>query len=168
MEKIPIPKSQKAFEYRIIVFTASYIVLGLFVTVMIFNLSRALNFNEFMDLLVAGIFLIGIYLLFISTLWYQWQGAKYYLSPHALIIKQRTKGLLPSYSEQIYTLNNIVSAKISKSGYANKHNFGDITLFLNPGNQQVVLSDINAPENLSGKLSSSIGVTTMQQQTINK
>jgi hypothetical protein len=165
MDKTPIPKSQKAFEYKFKVFTIAYGALGLFVTIMIFNLSRSLNIDEFIDLLLATIVLLGLYLIFATSFWYQWQGTKYYITPHALIVKNRTKGLFPSYSEQIYTLNNISSANITKSGYAERNNYGDITLTLQPGNQQVILSDIDNPQTLSSNLSKSIGITTMREKS---
>lgn len=159
-----IQRSSKAFEYRLKMFSLTYIVLGLFVVIMIFNLSRFINANEILDVIVSGILFCIVYLVFASVLWYQWQGIKYFLTPHSLIVKQRTKGLFSNYVEEIYTLKSIRSARITQSGYAVKNHYGDITLFLSPGEQQVVLKDIDKPDSLSTNLSRSIGITTMQNQ----
>jgi len=159
-----IQRSPKAFEYRLKMFSLSFVILGLFVVVMIFNLSRFINAHEILDVLFAGIIFCITYLVFASVLWYQWQGIKYFLTPHSLVVKQRTKGLFSNYVEEIYTLKSIRSARITQSGYAVKNNYGDITLFLSPGDHQVILKDIDKPDSLSTNLSRSIGITTMQNQ----
>jgi hypothetical protein len=159
-----IIRSSKAFEYRLKMFSVSFIALGLLVIVMVFNLFRSINANEILDILFAGIIFCITYLIFVYVLWYQWQGIKYFLTPQSLIVKQKTKGLFSNYVEEIYTLKSITSAKITQSGYAQKNNYGDITLFLTPGDKQVVLKDIDKPDSLSTNLSRSIGITTMQNQ----
>ncbi len=159
-----ILRSPKAFEFRIKMFSISFVALGLLVTVMIFNLSRFINANEILDILVTGIIFCLVYLLFASALWYQWQGIKYFITPHSLIVKHKTKGLFSNYVEEIYTLKSIRSARITQSGYAAKNNYGDITLFVSPGEHQVILKDIDKPDSLSINLSRSIGITTMQNQ----
>lgn len=163
-ERVEIPRSSVAFEFRLKVFSASFFALAILVTVLIFDLSRSINLSEILDVLFAGIVICVLYLLAIYVLWYQWQGTRYYLSQHALIVKQRTKGFFASYSEEIFTLKTIVSAKIMQSGYAQRYNYGDITVFMGNENTIVVLKDVDNPKNLSERLSSSIGVTTMQSQ----
>lgn len=164
-ERVQIPKSSKAFEFRLKMFTISYFALAIFVAIMIFNLSRSLNFNEFWDLIFTSILICGLYFLFATIMWYQWGGIKYYLTSHALIVKQRVGGMFASYTEEIYTLNTIRSAKISQSGYAQKNGYGDITVYIGNSEKEVVLKDVDRPAELSGKISRSIGVTTYQQHS---
>ena len=161
-QRVEIKRNAKAFELRFKLFSAAFIGLSILIIFLTFNFSRTINLDEIIDILFTGIIFCCLYLISASLLWKQWQGIKYYITPNAIIVKRKIKGLFSNYVEEIYTLKNIKSARITQSHYAQKNNFGDIILFILHEDNQVVLQDIDQPQSLSTNISKSIGITTMQ------
>lgn len=146
--KIELPKSKKAYTFRVELYTISYIILA-GISVAILTVPFRIGESRFTigSLIIVAIAIL-LYFLSIWMLKASWKNTRYYLTDTAIIIQ---RGINTS-TEDVYRFDTVVSATIRQSFMGKKGGYGDIIMKVPSVEGDVELKDIDQPSGLLEKV----------------
>lgn len=139
-----LTRNPKGMHVQLIIYAITTLLMGLLLTWLLDNIFGWTSTGGSTIKIISWLILLIAWIVASAKLWFDWNAKHYELSNDALIIDARAGRL--GTSRTVYRYESIISLRFSQGYWGKKFGYGDVRVTIPKIETEIVMNDIDMPE----------------------